>query len=401
MQYRHQYFRLDPESKTVSDENGKQLSFTDNLFRALLFLCEHAKAGTDELGDFINGGESDQFHTHNSIRQYQYRINQIVGHAVVSYKKETFFINGEVQKDDGLLEQEVPEVDEPVQVTPVESEPVFPKRGFVIGASIVFVLISSVVAFASFHKSAVSAKPTSDMVTIPAGDFLMGSTEEQALEAFRLNDGNFDKDGYLAEYPQRTVHLGEYAIDRKEVSNADYRMFVDATHRTEPTPWSDQNLNAPAQPVTGVDWNDAVAYCEWLGKRLPTESEWEKAARGTDGRVWPWGNAWDPTKDNHGDGSEFGLDASDGFKYSAPVGSELGVSPFGTLNMVGNVYEWTVDDFSPSPGNDKFIHPDYFKGYKVLKGGAYNDGPMEHRSASRVGYAKDFREEDFGFRCAK
>ncbi len=405
MLYRHRYFRLDVEAVTVFDENGKQLSFTNHLFRALLFLCEHDKAGIDELGDFISGGETDRLYTHNSIRQYQYRINQVIGHDVVLYKKQEFFINGEFLTDDSPPSQTTPETDtaeqEPVLAVPTDVGFAFLKRRVIIGASIFFMLVVSAAIIVLFQNPVGFAKPASAMVTIPAGDFIMGSTEEQALEAFRLNDGNFDKAGYLSEYPQRTVTLGEYDIDRKEVSNAEYRMFVDATNRAEPTPWSDQKSNDAIQPVTGVDWNDSTAYCEWLGKRLPTEAEWEKAARGIDGRIWPWGNTWDPTKDNHGNGSEFGFDTSDGFRYSAPVGSDLGVSPFGILNMAGNVYEWTADDFAPYPGNDKYVHPYYFEAYKVFKGGAYTDGPMEQRPASRVGHAKDFREEDIGFRCAR
>lgn len=207
--------------------------------------------------------------------------------------------------------------------------------------------------------------------------------------------------GYLAEYPQRKVSLPSFHIDKKEVSNADYKTFIEATNGRFLEIWKDQNLNAPNQPVTGVDWNEATAYCAWLGKRLPTEAEWEKAARGVDSRIWPWGNVWDPKKDNHGNGSEYGYDEIDGFKYTAPVGIESGVSLFGVLNMAGNVWEWTADDFNAYPGNDKYIQAEFGKGYKTIKGGAYTDGQSEQRSASRAGYAKDFRENDIGFRCAK
>ena len=239
------------------------------------------------------------------------------------------------------------------------------------------------------------------MLLIPAGEFFMGSTEKQAIEAWRKNDGGYDKEDYLAEYPQRKIMLGNFYIDKKEVSNSDYKMFVDARNHIAPALWSDQNLNSPSLPVVGVDWNDAEAFCRWLGKRLPTEAEWEKAARGPDGRIWPWGNAWDPAKDNHGMGTEYGFDESDGYKYTAPVGIELGVSPYGALNMAGNVYEWVADDFNAYPENDKYSQQDFNKGFKVFKGGAYTDGQSDQRPASRIGYQKDYKDVDIGFRCAK
>jgi iron(II)-dependent oxidoreductase len=104
--------------------------------------------------------------------------------------------------------------------------------------------------------------------------------------------------------------------------------------------------------------------------------------------------------DNHGNDSEYGFDESDGFKYTAPVGAELGTSLFGVLNMAGNAYEWVADDFNAYPGNDKYIQQDFGKGFKVLKGGAYTDGPSEQRPASRIGYQKDYKDVDTGFRCA-
>lgn len=239
------------------------------------------------------------------------------------------------------------------------------------------------------------------MILIPAGVFLMGSTEQEIDEAWRQNDGGWEKEDYVSAYPQRKINLPDFYIDKKEVSNGDYEMFVEATGRTAPSLWDDSTLNMPSQPVVGVDWNDADTYCRWLGKRLPAEAEWEKAARGTDGRAWPWGNAWDPKKDNHGNGTGYGYDESDGWKYTTPVGTELGVSPYGVLNMAGNVYEWTADDFNAYPENDKYIAEDFEQGFKALRGGAYDDGISEQRASTRCGFRKDYKDVDVGFRCAR
>jgi iron(II)-dependent oxidoreductase len=240
------------------------------------------------------------------------------------------------------------------------------------------------------------------MILIPAGDFLMGSTEQEVTDTWRQNDGGWKKEDYVSAYPQRKITLDDFYIDKKEISNGDYKMFVEATGRAAPSLWDDQTLNSPNQPVVGIDWSDADAYCRWLGKKLPTEAEWEKAARGIDGRVWPWGNIWDPKKDNHGKGTGgYGFDESDGWKYTAPVGTELGMSPYGVLNMAGNVYEWTADDFNAYPENDKYILEDSDQGFKALRGGAYDDGISEQRASTRCGFRKDYKDVDVGFRCAR
>ena len=127
------------------------------------------------------------------------------------------------------------------------------------------------------------------MILIPAGEFIVGSTE---------------RDGYNDERPPVTVDLDAYNIDRCEVTNAQFRLFMEAAGHRAPMYWDDENYNHPEQPVVGVTWHDAAAYAKWAGKRLPTEAEWEKAARGTDGRMYPWGNEWDSLKCNSNVGAD-------------------------------------------------------------------------------------------------
>ena len=124
----------------------------------------------------------------------------------------------------------------------------------------------------------ISEKDGMELLPVPAGEFLMGS------------DPAVDKDAQDDEKPQHTVYLDTFWIDKTEVTNAQYQTCVSAGACSQSEYADDSHFNAPNQPVVGVSWNDATAYCEWAGRRLPTEAEWEKAARGTDGRIYPWGN---------------------------------------------------------------------------------------------------------------
>src|SRR4051794_17411075 len=166
------------------------------------------------------------------------------------------------------------------------------------------------------------------MVTIPLGEFLMGSPEGT---------------GRADEWPQRSVYLDAFAIDQVEVTNERYMAFVATTgHRNPPNPYGTGPLlsikGIEQLPVVQTTWYDAKAYCSWAKKRLPTEAEWEKAARGTDGRRFPWGND-DPTPSRANFDREW-----DGDKTLAPVGSlSEGASPYGVKNMAGNAREWVQD----------------------------------------------------------
>lgn len=232
------------------------------------------------------------------------------------------------------------------------------------------------------------------MVYVPAGDFIMGSDPDKDPMADPLD-----------ELPQHTVYLDAFFIDKYEVSNADYTKFVDATGHRNSIFWDNPKFNHPDQPVVGVTWGDAVAYAKWVGKRLPTEAEWEKAARGTDGRIWPWGNEFDPTKCNFDDEGKFDGHL-DGFAMAAPVESfQKGESPYGVVNMVGNVAEWVSDWFDMdyyfvSPRENPKGPENNGMGKKSWRGASWFAG-LDHMRCA-------FREYDdivasgqiIGFRCA-
>jgi formylglycine-generating enzyme required for sulfatase activity len=240
------------------------------------------------------------------------------------------------------------------------------------------------------------------MVYVPAGEFLMGSSE---------NVGSAD------EHPQHVVFLDAFWMDQTEVTNHQYQHCVAAGHCAEPGFREDDRFQAPNQPVIGVRWEHAVAYCEWAGARLPTEAQWEKAARGTDGRAYPWGNTFDASRLNFCDRNclykeehdKYILkldEEDDGYAQTAPVGSfPAGASPYGALDMAGNVDEWVADwyakdYYSRSPGHNP-QGPDPADS-RVLRGGAwYNSGIDETRSANRNGHTNEVwrYSYDIGFRC--
>src|SRR5574341_377459 len=170
------------------------------------------------------------------------------------------------------------------------------------------------------------------MVKIPQGDFVMGS--DQVDTAQQGVEFGTSKPWFLDEHPQRTVSLPAYEIDVYEVTNGQYRAFVDTTRSTPPPTWPEGRFPPEQEPwpVTGVTWFEADRYCRWAGKRLPSEAEWEKAARGTDGREFPWGGTFDEKRGNIGG---TGL---------TPVGTfPEGRSPYGVYDMAGNVSEWVAD----------------------------------------------------------
>ncbi|GEM_PF-1237765 len=195
------------------------------------------------------------------------------------------------------------------------------------------------------------------------------------------------------EKPAHKVDLRAFYIDVTEVTNAAYKQFTDATSHRQPDGWKNGTYpeGRANWPVTGVSWQDAVDYAEWAGKRLPTESEWEAAARGLEGRIYPWGNAW-------GEGM-----ANIRASSISEVGQfKLGASPVGALDMIGNVWEWTADPFRVYPGSAASLEGVLEAGinYKVIRGGAFDR--KENIEATYRGFLDASKGYDkTGFRCVK
>jgi formylglycine-generating enzyme required for sulfatase activity len=226
-----------------------------------------------------------------------------------------------------------------------------------------------------------------DMVLIAGGEFSMGSDAQQ------------DQIAYEAEQPQQRVHLPDYHIARTPTTNAQYAAFVKASGHLAPSYWEEGNMPEGKEdyPVAYVSWYDAVAYCKWLSQkrsrvyRLPSEAEWEKAARGIDGEIYPWGDVWDPARCNS---KESGPDEPT-LVHAYPDGG----SPYGLLDIAGNVWEWTNSLTMPYPydATDGREDPQAF-GKRVLRGGAYYSTARRVRCAYRDnGYPEDSRGS-YGFR---
>lgn len=239
---------------------------------------------------------------------------------------------------------------------------------------------------ANTQVSSTDASPREEvMVAIPAGPFTRGTLA-----------GGYD------EQPVRTIHLDAYSIGKYEVMNHSYAEFVAATGHRKAGPPSRYAKNMALmrgvnQPVVYVSWDDADAYCRWKGYRLPTEAEWEKAMRGADARLWPWGNDVDPLASNW-------AVAKDGYAVAAPSGSfKRDVSPFGVVDGAGNVIEWVADWYGEEAYRDpvdKNPKGPEFGTFRVLRGGGYTTSGTDVRVTSRMKMVPDFRDETIGFRCA-
>jgi formylglycine-generating enzyme required for sulfatase activity len=226
------------------------------------------------------------------------------------------------------------------------------------------------------------------MVLVEGGTYVIGRDDSDEIES-----------------PEHTIQLAPFYIDRTEVSNAEYKKFIDATSYNPPSNWVNRTYpeGRGAYPVTGVTWEDAANYAAWAGKRLPTESEWEAAARGKNGLKYPWGNVWASNMANIGKEN----DSPPINEYSdliKEVGSyPQGASPVGALDMIGNVWEWTASRLEPYPGSTTAM-PGSVKGspesYRVMRGGAY-DGNNSHNSSYRGFLEADQPFPKVGFRCVK
>jgi formylglycine-generating enzyme required for sulfatase activity len=242
-----------------------------------------------------------------------------------------------------------------------------------------------------------------EMVKIPAGTFIMGS------------DKKVDRNAYQPEFPQRRVYLDAYEIDKYEVTTVQFLKFVLATDRKPLIDWQYEGGNFQEtmanHPVMHVSWFDADAYCRWAGKRLPTSAEWEKAARGEDGRIYPWGN--EPAGLSRANFGRTGLsgpvrDRPERLLLYPPIISvdkyDNGVSPYGVFQLAGNVAEWTADWYDPhyyKTAPDRNPKGPEKGTQRAFRGGGWIDSTPSVRPAQRNGTDPNTKMNWLGFRCAR
>jgi formylglycine-generating enzyme required for sulfatase activity len=252
------------------------------------------------------------------------------------------------------------------------------KKVMILAALAVTLMVAG--CSSSLHDTRTRPADGMVMVFVPEGSFMMGSD-----------------DGYSDEVPQHGVLLDSFWIDQTEVTNAMYQACVSDGLCTASTHADDSNFNNDNQPVVGVDWNDAKAYCEWAGAQLPTEAQWEYAARGPDGNIYPWGN-----DGPNSDLANYGGNVGD----TSLVGSYPdGASWVGALDMAGNVWEWVAD----------WYDADYYQtldtpalnplgpasgALRVLRGGAGGSFEDDVRTAARNRVGPGDHHNSVGFRCA-
>ena len=256
------------------------------------------------------------------------------------------------------------------------------------------------------------------MIPIPEGEFMMGTSDEN-IRTLQLKESDWaydwnDRDLFINEQPQHKITLPAFEIAQFPVTNADYLAFVWDTGHPLPREWQSINhaRGRELHPVTGVTRIDAETFCTWLSKRLqssgfvntnfrlPTEAEWEKTARGTDGRIYPWGNMFDPWRCNTSESAK---------KSTTPVGSYSpgGDSPFGAADMVGNVWEWTASQLLPYPYTGGQNLPESSRETKkpgaryVIRGGAWYYSRKLARCAAREGEFENHQSISTGFRLAR
>ena len=275
-------------------------------------------------------------------------------------------------------------------------------------------------AVAEISKTAQQVLTTIEWVTIPEGKFLMGSTPEAAEAAYqdaKLRSSMLEQHTFDAELPQHQVFLSAYEISRYEITNTQYRVFIEATNR--PTPrghngektWEDETLNGATQPVVGVTWFDAQAFAEWIGGSLPTEAQWERAARGTEARIYPWGDT-PPKARQHANFARR-------YNRPIPVGQfPKGESPDGIADLAGNVWEWCLDEYSPTfyqissavgevsnlatgPRNPLNLRFRDVLRSRVIRGGAWDVGSAFLRSSLRFKFYPLDSTHTIGFRVVR
>jgi formylglycine-generating enzyme required for sulfatase activity len=266
-----------------------------------------------------------------------------------------------------------------------------------------FTLAQQVSDPAAPDEGAHALLPEPETVPVPEGTFKMGTSPEEARIA--IEEFGVKKEWIENEQPQHEVFLSDYAIGKYPVTNREYQAFVVDTDRQPPSHWDGAEYpeGKGGHPVVHVSWEDATAYCAWLRKKtgkdyeLPTEAQWEKAARGTDARIFPWGNTWDPERLNSGE---------KGPGDTTPVGtySPEGDSPCGAADMAGNVWEWCRDWYSPSVYEDRagqeVRDPEGPEsgGTRVMRGGAFRGSGGDVRCAFRLNPSPGDRGGGLGFR---
>jgi formylglycine-generating enzyme required for sulfatase activity len=269
-------------------------------------------------------------------------------------------------------------------------------------------------------RGVVLQRPLEATVHFPAGRFVMGTDDTRAYDALCLEEmpnPRMCSHKVTNEKPAREVFISAFQLDRVEVTVRAWRSCVQAgACSPQPLEQPDARFLEPELPITAVTWQEATQYCHWRGGRLPTEAEWERAARGRDGRTWPWGNLPRPTASNHGRVMAlnelspspypvFQPDPSDGFAFLAPVGSyPQGASPEGVLDLAGNAAEWTADVYQEEPPQlSSSVNPrgPAAGGYRVIRGGSWREPRILQRTTNRDAVPPDTRSPEIGFRCAR
>lgn len=263
-----------------------------------------------------------------------------------------------------------------------------------------------------------NSKDSMEMVYIPAGEFLMGSDADKGMtECQKLYEPFADekcrRKWFKNEEPEHEVYVDAFWIDKYEVTNTQYQKCVadgvcELPDRIDSYKRDNyyENPQYNNYPVIHVSWYYAQTYCEWAGRRLPTEAEWEKAARGTEGLIYPWGNTFNGERLNFCDrkceGDWANSNYDDSYTDTSPVGSyPSGASPYGALDMAGNVWEWVADQYEVYPGGDSSSSITFGRNPRVLRGGSWIDEGDVCRAAKRSGNIPNEAYYIIGFRCAR